>query len=114
MWNDCEYFRLYAQVEAKRRCLASFFTQIKLDDELYIERTSLDSTIHLGGIQLAFDTLKERASQDLLAYLPSLQKLNPLAVFFVSYVQSQCSAQTILFHHDIEHSTFTRLSHDYR
>lgn len=113
-------------------CLSSFFTSIRLDDAPYIERTSLDSLLHLGGIQVALDAFQ---SLDLtFPSLPSLQEFNSNAIFFIAYgqvfselslisenwkphmiflFQSQCSASTLAFH-DLEHITFTSLSTDHR
>ncbi len=72
-------------MESKRVCLSSFFTQIRLDDEPYIVKTSLHTTLHLAGIQIAFDALK---SLDLpFSPLPSLQAYGRNGIFFIAYAQ---------------------------
>jgi predicted metalloendopeptidase len=100
-------------INSRRKCLSSFFTNIRLDDEPYIERTSLDSTMHLAGIQIALGAISNHPLYGEFLALPDLNQYSPTAQFFIAYGQSQCSSSTLLFH-DLEHSTFTSLSHDHR
>lgn len=100
-------------IDQRRTCLVSFFVNIKLDDKEYVERTSLDTTIHLAGIQVALEALENHDLASTFLGLPALENLPPNALFFLSYVQSQCSAQTLLYH-DMEHFAFTSLSHEHR
>ncbi|ODM93644.1 Endothelin-converting enzyme 1 [Orchesella cincta] len=100
-------------IDQRRTCLVSFFVNIRLDDADYIERTSLDSTMHLAGIQIALDALVNHDLGTIFLGLPALENLPPNALFFLSYVQSQCSVQT-LHYHELEHYSFTTLSHDHR
>ncbi|CAL8074169.1 unnamed protein product [Orchesella dallaii] len=100
-------------IDQKRTCLVSFFVNIRLDDTDYIERTSLDTTMHLAGIQIALDALLNHDLGTIFLGLPALENFPPNALFFLSYIQSQCSVQSLLYH-DLEHYSFTTLSHDHR
>lgn len=100
-------------IDQRRTCLVSFFDNIRLDDRDYIERTSLETTIHLAGMQLALYALENHELVDTFLGLPALENLPPNALFFLSYVQSQCSEHTLLYH-ELEHYSFTTLSHDHR
>jgi hypothetical protein len=99
-------------MNSRRSCLSSFFTNIRLDDEPYIKRTSLDTTIHLAGIQIALEALRTHELSDSFQSLPGID-YSPDAIFFLAYGQSQCSVSSLLYH-DMEHVTFTSLSHDHR
>lgn len=101
------------QIKQRQTCLVSYFDNIKLDDRDYLNRTSLDTTIHLAGLQVALNALENHELVDTFLGLPSLENLPPNTLFFLSYVQSQCSRQTLLYH-DLEHYSFTTLSHNHR
>ena len=89
MFLNFQFALLCWQVQTKRSCLFSFFTDIRLDDAPYIEATSLDSTIHLAAIQIALDALQASGDQEAL---PSLDELSPSAVFFLAYGQVRKSS----------------------
>lgn len=74
-------------INQRRTCLVSFFVNIRLDNRDYIERTSLDTTIHLAGMQVALDALVNHELTDTFLGLPGLENLPPGALFFLSYVE---------------------------
>jgi predicted metalloendopeptidase len=106
--RDSKYQETLTLIEQKRSCLASFFTKIHLDDEAYIQRTSLDTTLHLAGIEIALGAMGNSISTE----LPSLP-YGRNEIFFLAYGQSQCSSNTLAFH-DMEHASFTTLVHEHR
>lgn len=73
-------------MDSRRSCLSNFFINIRLDDEDYIERTALDSTLHLAGIQIALESLKTLENSDSFNSLPGIDR-PPEALFFLSYGQ---------------------------
>jgi len=82
-----------AQIESKRVCLSTFFTSIRLlDDEAYIERASLNSLLHLGGIQIGFDAFRALGLPS--SALPSLSDFSLNGLYFIAYGQVSLPLKT--------------------
>lgn len=73
-------------MESRRSCLSSFFVNIRLDDEQYVDRTSLDTTLHAAGIQIALEALRTLEFADSFQSLPGIDR-PPEALFFLAYGQ---------------------------
>ena len=60
-----------------------------------MEKSHISSSINVLGLDAAFNALEDIVASDGAILLPALEGLDPQAVFFLKYAQSQCSLMTL-------------------
>lgn len=76
-------------------CLASRWTQMRLDTPDHIERSAVASAVAVAGLETAYAALGESLRAEGAHLLPALETLDPQAVFFLQYSQTMCAMRTL-------------------
>ena len=76
-------------------CLNTRWTQMMLDTPDMLTKSAVSSAISVLGVDVAFAAMEDIISADGATLLPALETLDPQAVFFLKYAQSQCSMMTL-------------------
>ena len=76
------------------RCIVSKWFQLGVDTRDQLHKTATSNAISVAGLQAAFAALSEIYLSQTAELLPSLEDVDPQAVFFMKYSQLHCSLAT--------------------
>ena len=83
-----------AALDDASRCLTRSWTNLGVDSKEQLEKTAVSNAISVVGLQAAYNALSEAYQVENAQLLPSLEDLDPQAVFFLQYSQLHCSMAT--------------------
>ena len=89
-------------------CLVSAWTSMGLDTPDQLEKCAISSALNVAGLKAAYTALSESLLVEGGQLLPSLETLDPQAVFFLHYAQTHCALST-LKQRDLDRTLSTRL-----
>ena len=83
-----------AALEGASKCIGRSWAKHGIDTVEQLEKTAVSNAISVAGFQAAYTALTEAFQVENAQLLPSMEDLDPQAVFFLQYSQLQCSLST--------------------
>ena len=84
-----------AALKRPAQCLVNQWSLMRLDTPDHLEKCAIDSAVSVAGLEAAYSALGTVLSTEGGQLMPSLETLDPQAVFFLQYAQSFCSESTL-------------------